>query len=889
MQTPLRPGRYESLARALREPERVVELALHSIPDEVYRLPNLEVLELHGARLESLPDRLAEIPKLRELNLANNQFTEVPQVLGRIPTLRSVNLAGNPFQDLKGIGALRSLTSLKLSNSPSDKLTLHPELFTLLGLEELNLHAFRYAEVPRELAQLTALRVLALSSGSFQDLPHELAALVRLERLMLPWGQLETVPAVLAEMPALRELLCGTPRNGTDVLSKLSLTGLWLSGGREQWAKSAGRLAETLTRLHLSGCELAHVPDFVCELRTLEKLDLSNNKLVTLPPAFATLSALRDLTLSKNLFTTLPDALAGLSGLRSLEINDCPLEQLSGHVLAKLTDLRSLSVWDSKNSLTTLPDELGTMSALEELTVRSHKGLTALPSDLSGLRSLVRLDVYGNGLTALPESIGTLTSLQTLEAPFNQLTSLPASIGSLTSLRSLNLSFNPLPIEIDDALRPLVHLRSLSLDSLGLPRLPDAVWSMKEMEELELTCLSFEAIASPLPAQLSDLTRLRKLKLGRGISALPSDLSTLVALEELSWTDANIEGFPEAICALRALRELRIWGAKLGPLPDSIGQLTQLESLYLGSCGVTAVPESLGAATGMRSLDLSANPIGRLPSSIGAMKELDVLDLKSCGLTTLPDSLGACVALRCLYLDKNPLGTLPDAFARLQALENLGLDETGLTELPKGLLALRNLSSLGLTGNEFPHAAMAALDAFAKLQRRGYLNVDRPRKGRDKKPRKPSSKPLSKKVLAQLTRLGAHVVDGRTPAEPVAVTIGGTKCMLPEALRQLVQDVTWPDGEFNGRLGALDLRVKQLRATISSGLLDEYECVKNDAYIELGHTRDYCLLLLKLSGNKAPDDPSVLYVDHDAFAQTEAEDYGTTLSSFLANLSRATN
>src|SRR6266536_6010832 len=104
MKTPANPNRYETLARALREPERVVELALRTttarIPDEVYGFPNLEVLEMHGARLESLPDRLAEIPKLRALGLANNRFTVVPPARGRIPTLRRVNLAGNPFESL---------------------------------------------------------------------------------------------------------------------------------------------------------------------------------------------------------------------------------------------------------------------------------------------------------------------------------------------------------------------------------------------------------------------------------------------------------------------------------------------------------------------------------------------------------------------------------------------------------------------------------------------------------------------------------------------------------------------------------------------------------------------------------------------------------------------
>ncbi|HZM80337.1 MAG TPA: leucine-rich repeat domain-containing protein [Candidatus Limnocylindrales bacterium] len=74
----------------------------------------------------------------------------------------------------------------------------------------------------------------------------------------------------------------------------------------------------------------------------------------------------------------------------------------------------------------------------------SGLGLTEVPSELSSLTQLARLNLGHNQLTAFPAELSSLTQLTELNLGHNQLTALPAELSSLTQLTELNLDHNPL-------------------------------------------------------------------------------------------------------------------------------------------------------------------------------------------------------------------------------------------------------------------------------------------------------------------------------------------------------------------------------------------------------------------------------------------------------------
>ncbi|KAL5507043.1 CCR4 [Sanghuangporus vaninii] len=78
--------------------------ALQSIPPEIARLRNLELLDLSGNLLTSVPPELGMVTNLKELYLFDNLLVTLPFELGTLHQLRTIGIEGNPFSpDLKEI------------------------------------------------------------------------------------------------------------------------------------------------------------------------------------------------------------------------------------------------------------------------------------------------------------------------------------------------------------------------------------------------------------------------------------------------------------------------------------------------------------------------------------------------------------------------------------------------------------------------------------------------------------------------------------------------------------------------------------------------------------------------------------------------------------------
>ncbi|KAK8329864.1 hypothetical protein V6Z12_A11G354500, partial [Gossypium hirsutum] len=225
---------------------------------------------------------------------------------------------------------------------------------------------------------------------------------------------------------------------------------------------------ESLETLILSGCSnLVRFPDIdgkmalnLQQVEFLEELDFSETT-ITEPPSF--IFRLKNLkTLSFNGRKVIQDRrtnpmapmlplLSGLSSLRQLTLSYCNL--CEGDIPHDISGLSSLIRLDlSGNNFISIPASLTGLSKLEFLKLSNCNMYTLGEADIhsyiSGLSSLVHLDLSGNNFISIPASLTRLSKLKFLGLAYcKMLESLPelptrvrhARIDGCSSLEACNL------------------------------------------------------------------------------------------------------------------------------------------------------------------------------------------------------------------------------------------------------------------------------------------------------------------------------------------------------------------------------------------------------------------------------------------------------------------
>jgi Leucine-rich repeat (LRR) protein len=138
------------------------------IPEEVFQLKELSILNLSATGLASIQHDISKLINLTELYLESNDLTTLPDTITELKYLRVLDLFGNNFSCIpKEIFKLQSLTELSLSAgfelSGEDII----QLKSLKNLKILKLHGFK--EIPTEIIELTNLKELHLQKGILND------------------------------------------------------------------------------------------------------------------------------------------------------------------------------------------------------------------------------------------------------------------------------------------------------------------------------------------------------------------------------------------------------------------------------------------------------------------------------------------------------------------------------------------------------------------------------------------------------------------------------------------------------------------------------------------------------------------------------------------------
>lgn len=303
-----------------------------TLPPEILKCMNLEVLELLDTRLESIPGSVGELKHLKTLFVYNNRS-------GRRLRLEKNN----------------TITRLVIRSDDHKQLPKNFRPFSALHV--LDLQENRLEKFPRGARHNKKLRELLLQHNSL-SLRGGLRNHKYLENLSLQYNRIKTVPRGIRKFSNLKKLNL----NYNEI---------------NDVHPAIGRL-KNLEQLSFYHNRLKKIPKDMGALPKLREIDLFYNELEELPFSEGQWPALRMLYLSHNRLTSLPDPLEQLDSLEGIFVWDNRLQKLPEN-LGNLPAIKF--IWANNNYLKELPPSLWQNNRIEELEI-SHNEITCLPDEV---------------------------------------------------------------------------------------------------------------------------------------------------------------------------------------------------------------------------------------------------------------------------------------------------------------------------------------------------------------------------------------------------------------------------------------------------------------------------------------------------------------------------
>jgi|TARA_R110000851_G_scaffold191515_3_gene342142 Leucine-rich repeat (LRR) protein len=187
---------------------------LRSIPEFIFNMPNLKILNLTDNYIETVPDKIGKLKNLEELMLASNRITSLPSSIGSLTKLKIFYLHTNELTTLPAtIGKLESLDKLMVS---SNKLSsLPPAMFDAPKLNVLDLGNNKLTSIPEAISNLKKLNYLFLSDNQLTSLPKSIGDITSLVSVQLENNRLTRLPESIGNLENLHSLIL----NGNPLVS----------------------------------------------------------------------------------------------------------------------------------------------------------------------------------------------------------------------------------------------------------------------------------------------------------------------------------------------------------------------------------------------------------------------------------------------------------------------------------------------------------------------------------------------------------------------------------------------------------------------------------------------------------------------------------------------
>ena len=162
-------------------------LELRELPGEWLRAlnyPHLSLLCLSFNHLTSIPKEIARFTTLVKLQIASNDLSLVHPEVFQLPNIENIDLSYNKIGSLPESLLAPVSPKLKFLNLSDNRLTSFPDYFSGTGLILLDLSRNRLGEVPQCVCELRQLESLSISHNrSIKRIPYEIGGLKMLKVL----------------------------------------------------------------------------------------------------------------------------------------------------------------------------------------------------------------------------------------------------------------------------------------------------------------------------------------------------------------------------------------------------------------------------------------------------------------------------------------------------------------------------------------------------------------------------------------------------------------------------------------------------------------------------------------------------------------------------------
>lgn len=342
------------------------------------------------------------------------------------------------------------------------------------------------------------------------------------------------------------------------------------------------------------------LPDLIGSCKSLQSILMESNHLETLPSSLAELSGLQQLVLEHNSFKQIPPVIFQIPTLISLSFSDNPFDDPDNEFtkLCQLSQLVELEF--ANNQLNFLPSTLN-FPKMQYLGVYKNN-IEILPKSLTSLTELKKLLTFGNPVRQIaPELLSWNDSLDLNEEIFCDIIfKLPEpdqTIARDLYWKDRVIKKDPFCVDYVDPIKPEIILSNISppeaikpefriiclnLRNSGLKKIPDLIFTLPHLYQLDISDNQFEEI----PRGLSRLTKLESLNISfnpfiEKFESIFSFLSSIPTLHALDADHLHIHDVPKEIQGLTRLRKLNLSCNELTTVPPELGNLLQLEDLDL--------------------------------------------------------------------------------------------------------------------------------------------------------------------------------------------------------------------------------------------------------------------------------------------------------------------
>ncbi|XP_006786866.1 volume-regulated anion channel subunit LRRC8D [Neolamprologus brichardi] len=358
----------------------------------------------------------------------------------------------------------------------------------------------------------------------------------------------------------------------------------------------------------------------------------------------------------------LPNAVFDLTDLEVLRLELIPDVRFTAKV-SQMTSLQELHLCNSPAKV----EQTGFAFLRDHLRCLHVKftDVAEIPAWVYLLRNLRELNLIGNlssenNKMICLESMRDLRHLKALCLKSN-LTKIPTNITELSPhLVRLMVHNDGTKLLVLNSLKKMTNLIEVELHNCELERIPHAIFSLTNLQELDLKSNNIRTIEEIISFQ--HLKRLTCLKLWHNkIITIPATIGHIKSLEALYLSHNKLETLPAALFTLPKLRHLEVGHNSISVLPPDVGLLHNLQHLAINSNKLEGLPKPLFRCTKLKVLCLGHNALTTLPEAVGQLVQLTQLELKGNCLDRLPAQLGNCRLLRrnCLIVEDHLFDTLP--------------------------------------------------------------------------------------------------------------------------------------------------------------------------------------------------------------------------------------